>query len=109
MIVKRIAGKIYGADLTKAEQQALTIEIRKEIAAQQVNIAQDLDAIILYHVHRCTGYGAVRLKRFYMDFIKDHRALIRTYEFDEEDAAWYAKQQLGKMGIDLDAWYKEAE
>ena len=107
---KRNGGKIFGVHLSKAEQEALDIEIKSQIAEQYHDLLENVDAMVLWtlHTHPHLRFGKKRLKRFYKFFIKQHRELIDYYEC-KEDSGRLCKFKLRDLGIDLAEWQKELE
>lgn len=51
MYMKKAGGKVYGAHLTAAEKKAMDIEIRRQLAEYDLKHANELDAMILWHLH----------------------------------------------------------
>lgn len=48
MRIKKHKGKVFGADLTAAERQAMKLEINRQILKQDEQYTVDMDAMILY-------------------------------------------------------------
>ena len=110
MIVKRAGGKVYGAIFTAAEKKAMKLEVNRQVVETEKNYYRDLDATILYILHTQFGFGAKRLKKFFMDFGNSRDELARHYEMSvDEDGTWLCEHKLKDCGVDLDAWYKEKE
>lgn len=107
MVVKKIAGKVYGADLNTAERQALQIEIRKEIAAENDANVNEVDAIILYILHTEFGFGEKRLRQFHNQFFQAMKELKERYELPESDNPWLCTKKLLDDGIDIKKWNEE--
>ena len=109
MNLKIICGKVYGADLNRKEQEALNIEIRKQIAEQAENYQNDFDACVLYQIHAQYGKGAKALRKFYDQWKVVHTELLRHYEMDKPDAPWLFMEKLKEIGVDVEEWNKEDE
>jgi len=101
MFLKKIGGKIYGADLTAAERKGMDIEIQKELKKYDTEHSREYDAIILWVLHTKFGFGKKRLKEFYTAFGEELTALLKRYELDPEDELWLCTKKLKDAGIDL--------
>ena len=104
MKVKTINGKVYGADLTTKEREAIDIEINKQIRNRSVQYANDIDAAILYQLHVQLGFGKKRLRRFYDAWKQTHDSLLDHYEMTNDDATWLCMKKLKEIGVDVEAW-----
>ena len=104
MVIKKSGGKIFGASLTTAEQKAMDMEIRRQIAELDAKNDKEIDAIILWILHHKFGFGEIRLKRFHDNFIPEIKALIDRYEMEECDDAWLCTRMLKEDGIDISKW-----
>ena len=109
MNLKIICGKVYGADLSRKEQEALDIEIRKQMAEQARQYQDDFDACVLYQIHAQYGKQAKALRKFYDQWKVVHKALLDHYELDKPDAPWLFMQKLKDIGVDVEEWNKEDE
>lgn len=107
MRVKAIKGKVFGADLTAKERQAMNIEIERQLAEYEKKHAVNLDILILYVLHAHYGWGKKRLRRFYDAFNVEHDKLIAYYEMPETDNVWLADVKLKEIGVDVAAWDAE--
>lgn len=107
MILKKHGGKIYGATLTADEKKAVRMEIQRELVEYNKKNNQELDALILWHLHEEFGFGKKRLRRFYESFFPALKALAERYELDDSDRVWICSYRLKEYGIDLDEWYEE--
>lgn len=106
MRVKQIGNKIYGADLTAKERKAMEIEIKKQLAEAERRHTNDLDAMVLYALHKHLGWGKKRLRDFYEAFTVEHNKLIEYYAMPE-DNVWLADKKLKEIGVDVAAWNAE--
>lgn len=109
MQLKTICGKVYGANLTRKEQEALDIEIRKQMAEQAKNYENDFDACVLYQIHAQYGKQAKALRKFYDQWKVVHKQLLEHYELDKPDAPWLFAEKLKEIGVDVAEWNEEDE
>lgn len=109
MQLKTICGKVYGANLTRKEQEAMDIEIRKQIAEQAKNYENDFDACVLYQIHAQYGKQAKALRKFYDQWKVVHKQLLEHYELDKPDAPWLFAEKLKEIGVDVAEWNEEDE
>lgn len=109
MQLKTICGKVYGANLTRKEQEALDIEIRKQIAEQAKNYENDFDACVLYQIHAQYGKQTKALRKFYDRWKVVHKQLLEHYELDKPDAPWLFAEKLKEIGVDVAEWNEEDE
>lgn len=107
MYVKKLGGRIYGAELTATEKRAMDIEIGKEFAEYDRKNTAEIDAIVLYLIHKHYDADAAKLKEIFNDFIDAIDALAVRYELDDEDNPWLCTQMLKQIGVDIDAWREE--
>lgn len=105
---KKNRGKIFSVSLSKAEQEAMNMEINRQIAENYKEWLVNLDAMVLWTLHTHLGFGKKRLKRFYREFTKQHLELMDYYECDGDDGR-LCIHKLEGIGIDLKAWAKELE
>ncbi len=108
MIVKKSGKTIFGAELTAAEKKALDMEARRALAEHTRKHELEIEAMIMRQVRRHTGWGKIKLKRFYMDFVPEIMALVERYEMEEVDMPWLCMQELKEEGFDIEAWHREA-
>ena len=132
MEVLKHGSKIYGARLTSAERKALQLECERMIAEERAamkaeyektqqdilkdleefnnNNLKEIDAMFLWRLHEHEGWGRTKLKRFYIDFHNDMKALGKRYEMEtSEEKIWLCTHKLKEYGVDLDEWEKEVE
>lgn len=107
MHVKKIKGKVYGAQLTTAEKKAMDMEIQRELAEYDRKHALELDALILWVLHDQFGFGPKRLRQFYDSFTVSIDDLLKRYEMDASDQVWLCTHMLKQYGIDLEMWHQE--
>lgn len=63
MRVKQYKGTVYGAELTAKERRAMNIEINRQIVEADRKYLNNVDAMILYFLHKHLGFGKKRLRR----------------------------------------------
>lgn len=109
MNFKRIGGKPFGIQLNKAEQKVLDEEINRQILENDLQFSIDNDSAILEMLHVHFGFGKKRLKKAWKLFFAEHKRLREYYQMEPEDGGWLCRQRLLKIGVDVEAWYKEEQ
>lgn len=109
MNFKRIGSKPFGIQLNKAEQKVLDEEINRQILENDLQFSIDNDSAILYMLHVHFGFGKKRLKKAWKLFFAEHKKLRDYYQMEPEDGGWLCRQRLLKIGVDVEAWYKEEQ
>lgn len=109
MIVKTIAGKVYGADLNTKEREAMRIEIRKEIAEEERKHVDEVDAIVLWILYEEFGFREKRLKQFHDRLGPEIQRLLERYELGKSDTPWLCTKKLLDHGIDIRKWNEEVK
>lgn len=107
MRVKKSCGKVYGVELTKAEQRAFDMEARRQLAEWTRKHDLEIEAIVIRQLRRATGWGETRLKRFYDGFDDELYKLVDRYEMDTGDAPWLCTRELKDEGFDIEKWHQE--
>lgn len=107
MYMKKAGGKVYGSHLTAAEKKAMDIEIRRQLAEYDLKHANELDAMILWHLHEEFGFGPKRLKQFYDTFAVRLDELIKHYEMTDSVLFQLVRTQPNHIGIDIEEWNKQ--
>lgn len=107
MRVKKSKGKVYGAEMTAAEKKAMSIEIQRQFADFEEKHLNELDAMILWHLHEEFGFGQKRLKRFYDTFRPHISALLERYTMEDPDKVWLCTYKLKQYGIDIEKWNRQ--
>ena len=106
MNFKRSGGKIFGVTFTPKEQKAIDAEVAKMVIEKYIEMADDVDYMILKILHDHFGFGPVRLRKFYEVFQKENNALKSHYEM--EDAGVYiARKEMNALGCNVEEWGKE--
>ena len=98
---------IYDVKLNAKEQKAFDMFSRRRLAEHTRQHELEIEAMVIRELRRLTGWGEIRLKRFYMDFGPDLMKLCDYYEMEEVDAPWLCQNELKKEGIDIEAWHRE--
>lgn len=106
-VYEKAGKKVYGAHLTAAEKKAMDIEIRRQLAEYDLKHANELDAMILWHLHEEFGFGPKRLKQFYDTFAVRLDELVKYYEMTDSDMVWLCTYKLKQYGIDIEEWNKQ--
>lgn len=104
----RSGNTIFRVRLTANEKKALDVEIKRGVAEYMREHQLEMEAAFVRHVRRFTGWGKIKLKRFYMDFSPTIRELVGHYEMSENDAPWLCVRELKAEGIDIEEWHREA-
>ncbi len=86
---------------------AMNREINKQLGAATERFFRDETAVILWVLHQRFGFGAGRLRQFYDCYNQEWEKLKNHYEMSDSDLPYLAKQQLKKIGVNLDEWGKE--
>lgn len=107
MRVKKSGKHIYGVELTAAEQKALDMEARRRLAEHTRQHELEIEAIVIRQLRRMTGWGEVRLRRFYDGFDSELMSLVNRYEMEEVDAPWLCLEELKREGFDISEWHKQ--
>lgn len=85
-------------------RESMMHEINKQILAKDREYQLDIDTMVLWTLHQCYGWGAARLKKFYVAMMKEH---LRMREFYELDDLYPERYKLKEKGVDVEAWYDE--
>ena len=109
MRVKKAGKRIFGANLTVAEDKAMNMAIQQQLAIMNEKNAKEIDAIILWIIHEEFGFGHTRLKRFYKKFVKGVRELNARYGLDYGERVWLCTNRLKEYGIDIYALADEVD
>lgn len=106
---KKSGKHIFGVELTAAEQKAIDREIERQLAEHTRKHNLEIVAMTLTTLHEEFGFGEARLKRFFDRYDEVVESLVKRYELSEGDEPWIAMYKLKEKGIDVEAWYAEAE
>ena len=87
--------------MSKNQRCRMNEEIEKEIDAKLQAEVTQIDAVILWTLHLCFGFGKKRLRRFYDFFVKlsgvNDRWKIRADNIE----------LLKGIGVDIEEWNRE--
>lgn len=92
--------------LNGAQKNAINKEIDRQIIERNDEWMIDIEAMVLWTLHKFNGFGTKRLLEFREHFIEEAKSLRDSYEMD--DITYPAKYYLKQMGIDIEKLYKEA-
>lgn len=106
MNMKKHNGKIYGAALSKNEEKALKLEITRQLLEYDAKHGDNIDAVVLYTLHKDFGFGPRRLRQFYESVKQNYTELVKHYEMPD-DYPFICKTKLKDIGVDIEAWNKE--
>lgn len=98
---------IYDVKLNAKEQKAFDMFSRRRLAEHTRQHELEIEAIVIRQLRRLTGWGGIKLKRFYMDFGPDLMRLCDHYEMEEVEAPWLCLQELKREGFDIEEWHRE--
>lgn len=91
------------AQLSKAQEQALDREIKKQVSKYNEEYEADYDTLILYTLHNSFGFGKERMKRFFREMNEHRKALKAFYNADGEDDKtidlFVMRKKLSEAGI----------
>lgn len=107
MIVKRSGSKIFGMHMSKVEQQALDIEIRKSHVKEGKRYYNIYDAGMLYYCHTKYGHTAKWLREFWEGFNEFRKEMMEHYVLEEDDVGWVCMDKLKSIGVDVEKWNEE--
>ena len=107
MRVKKSGGKIYGVELTAAERKAFDMEARRILVEHSRKHELEIEAMVIRQLRKATGWGEVRLRRFFNSFDNEIFQLCERYEMEEDDAPWLCTRELLEEGFDIEKWHRE--
>ena len=96
--------------LTRSQEKAMHKEIKSQLLDYDKQYFLDMDAAVLWALHKEFGFGAKRLRRFFDRFEKVHEDLRSYYQLDDDTNTWLCRYLLQRdVGIDVEALEKELE
>lgn len=104
MRIRKLNGKIFGAELSENEKKAMDIEINRQIIEADREYQLDLNTLVLYTLYAHFGFGKKRLREFFLSMKQEHDDLINHYELEEEEFPWIARKKLLDAGVDVEKW-----
>lgn len=99
--VKKVGGRVIGAQLTVAEKKAMNMEIQKQLAEYDRKHYMEVAALVLWQMHVQLGFGKKRLEQFYNNFEGELSKLIDRYDLEDEDGLWLCTHQLKEIDVDM--------
>lgn len=94
--------------LTSPQKKAMRKEINAQILERDTRYWLDMDAAVMWALHKEFGFGAKRLRRFFNAFSTVHEELREHYQLDDDTNTWLCRHLLKeKVGVDVEAWEKE--
>lgn len=107
MRVKKAGGRIFGGVMSAAEKKAMELEIQRQLAEYDKKRLVEIDALILWVLHKEFGFGPKRLRRYYDAFRDAIDGLVNRYQMEKDDDIWLCTQMLKRIGVDVEEWHKE--
>lgn len=92
--------------MNKRQKQAMEDAINKQIAEADAKYCNEVDAVVLWTLHRELGFGPARLRRFWEALYQNHNEMVKRYEMPGE-YPWICTHKLKEIGVDVEAWNKE--
>ena len=93
--------------MTNAQKKAMDEEIKKRVLEIDKEWSIDADAVVLWTLHVCFGFGQKRLKQFWETCLKEHKRLREYYKLPPEDDGWLYRRKLQDIGVDVEEWYEK--
>lgn len=69
-----------------AKQKAVAAaihEVNQQLMERDLEYSLDIDAMILWTLHACYGWGKKRLEEFYVNLMNEHTRMREFYEIDD--------------------------
>lgn len=85
-------------------EELIKKEITRKLLEADRQFSIDMDTMVLWTLHKTRGWGAQRLKQFYIDMFAEH---IRMREFYELGDMYPERHHLKEIGADVESWHKE--
>lgn len=92
------------AVMTPEMNAAMLHEINQQCIEADERLSLDVDAVVLWTLHRHLGFGVKRLHRFYLAMAAEHRRMCKYYQMDD---TYPERYKLKELGADIEAWQKE--
>ena len=92
------------AVMTPEMDAAMLHEINQQCIEADERLSLDIDAVVLWTLHRHLGFGVKRLHRFYLAMAAEHRRMREYYQMDD---TYPERYKLKELGADIEAWQKE--
>lgn len=92
------------------QRKAMLEEINRQVLEADDRYAKYFDAMVLWTLHVCFGFGQKRLKKFWDCFVQEHRRLRERYQLPPGEDGWLYLHMLKEhVGINIEEWYQEQE
>lgn len=85
-------------------QERIRLEVIKEVDSYFEKKCTDFDTMALWVLHAQFGFGKVRLRRYFENYIKKIKILQERYGDYTPDKM---RDELKRIGVDVVAWEKE--
>lgn len=96
--------------VTNEQWRTIRREVDKAILKADREYSGNFAAGVLWTLHVVFGFGRVRLRRMWDEYVRVHRELREFYEFrDGTETCFVCKEQMKRIGVDIDEWEKEGE
>lgn len=96
--------------LTHPQEKAVRKAVRSQLLEDDLTYWLDMDAAVLWVLHKEFGFGAKRLRRFFDRFSVIHEEMRNYYQLDDDNNTWLCRFLLKRdVGVDVEAWEKEFE
>lgn len=92
------------AVMTPEMETAMLHEINQQCLEADDRLSLDVDAVVLWTLHRHLGFGVKRLHRFYLVMAAEHRRMREFYQMDD---TYPERYKLKELGADLEGWQKK--
>ena len=92
------------AVMTPEMNAAMLHEINQQCIEADERLSLDIDAVVLWTLHRHLGFGVKRLHGFYLAMAAEHRRMCEYYQMDD---TYPERYKLKELGADIEAWQKE--
>lgn len=108
--VSRQTGEQKDGDRVKAitpnDRARIKLEVKKEVDAFFNRKSMDYDTYVFWTLHKRFGFGPVRLRRFFDEYIAEIRKEQNTYR--DLTAEKMREALKHNIGVDVEAWEREA-
>lgn len=87
------------------DRARIKLEVQKEVEAFFNRKSMDYDTYVFWILHKSFGFGPVRLRRFFKEYITEIRKEQNTYR--DLTAEKMREALKHNIGVDVEAWEKE--
>lgn len=92
------------AVMTPEMNTAMLHEINQQCLEADERLSLDVDAVVLWTLHRYLGFGVKRLHSFYLAMAAEHKRMREYYQMDD---TYPERYKLKELGADIEQWQKE--